>query len=491
MNGTLWDFPVDEISATVTLPDDAKILQQSCYTGSYGTATSNCSGQELSQHKIEWHAQKLDSNQGLTIAVGFSKGVFTPPPPPGFTEKYGVLTALTIGGFFLLGYFFVTWQKYGVDPQKPVVYPQFNAPQNLSPASLGYLKKEFYSDQFISAAIVNLAIKGFIKIIEKDKGVLTFFGGKKYTLEKLKDQDQTLPKEEINLMNTLFTEAGEAVSFDGEYSSKIANALHDFKASLRLQHDQFLKKGNHINKLILPILVIVALYGLGLFFSYKLSYNYTYLGVEIFLAVIMLLSGILISMFFERSNAVKIVFGLVAVGLTLLFAAISQSDNEMLESLGFYASYCFLLFGFVGMVLFQYLIKQPTAEKLQTQSLIKGFEMYLGAADEKTLQFHNPPKMNPELFEKMLPYAMVLGVEKIWGEKFQNMLKNSSLENQDYQSNWLVGGSVMKMNFAHTLTSSLSQSIASSSVQPSSSASGSGGGGFSGGGGGGGGGGGW
>lgn len=117
--------------------------------------------------------------------------------------------------------------------------------------------------------------------------------------------------------------------------------------------------------------------------------------------------------------------------------------------------------------------------------------MYLGTAEEKTLQFHNPPAMTPEVFEKMLPYAMVLGVDKIWGQKFQNMLKTSSLENQQYHSSWYVGSSMMNMNFANTLSSSLSQSIASSSTQPSSSGSGSGGGGFSGGGGGGGGGGGW
>jgi len=79
-----------------------------------------------------------------------------------------------------------------------------------------------------------------------------------------------------------------------------------------------------------------------------------------------------------------------------------------------------------------------------------------------------------------------------WGLiKFESMLKNSAMENQQYVSSWYVGNSMMHMNFANSLNASLSQSIASSSTQPSSSGSGSGGGGFSGGGGGGGGGGGW
>ncbi len=491
VNGTLWNFPVDEISAKVTLPEGAEILQQSCYTGAYGSKESNCIGEKLTANTIEWSAKNLQQNEGLTIAVGFNKGIFTPPPPPGMLEKYGVLAALIAAALSLFGYFYTSWQKYGIDPQKPVVYPQFNSPQNLSPASLGYLENEYYSAQMISAAIVSLAVKGFIKIIEDDKRILGIFGGKEYTLEKIKEQDQTLPKEEINLMNKLFSDEAKTVSFDGKYNSKIENAVNDFKASLKFQHDAFLAKGNNTRKLFLPIIIIFALYGLGLFFSYKVTYSDMHLGAGIPLAAASLFFGIVISVFFERSKVVKVLFAFVSIGLILILSTVFSLDSERLENLGFYGSYAFLIFGFIAMVLYQYLIKQPTPEKLETQSLIEGFKMYLGTAEEKTLQFHNPPQMTPQVFETMLPYAMVLGVDKIWGQKFQNMLKTSSLANQQYNSSWYVGASMMNMNFANTLTSSLSQSIASSSTQPSSSGSGSGGGGFSGGGGGGGGGGGW
>lgn len=491
VNGALWNFPVDEISAKVTLPEGAKIIQQSCYTGSYGSTTSNCVGKQSSENTVEWSAKNLGHNEGLTIAIGFNKGVFTPPPPPGMLEKYGILAALIVAALGLFGYFYSSWQKYGIDPQKPVVYPQFNSPQNLSPASLGYLENEYYAPQMISAAIVSLAVKGFIKIIEDDKRILGIFGGKEYTLEKIKEQDQTLPKEEINLMNKLFADGEKTVSFDGKYNSKIESAVNDFKASLKFQHDGFLSKGNNSSKLVLPMLSIIALYALGLFLSYKVSYNDSHMAAGITLGAISLFVGIFISIFFERSIVVKVVFGLISIALILIFGAIFLADSERSENLGFYGSYGFLIFGFIGMILFQYLIKQPTPEKLETQSLIEGFKMYLGTAEEKTLQFHNPPEMTPQVFETMLPYAMVLGVDKIWGQKFQNMLKTSSLANQQYNSSWYVGSSMMNMNFANTLTSSLSQSIASSSTQPSSSGSGSGGGGFSGGGGGGGGGGGW
>ena len=42
--------------------------------------------------------------------------------------------------------------------------------------------------------------------------------------------------------------------------------------------------------------------------------------------------------------------------------------------------------------------------------------MYMGAAENEVIKFHNPPQMTPAIFETYLPYAMVLGVDKIWGK---------------------------------------------------------------------------
>lgn len=491
VNGNLWDFAVDEIYAKVTLPQGATILQTSCYAGEYQSQAADCAGNQLQPNVVQWSATELKPREGLTVAVGFQKGIMLPPPPPTFLEKYGVLAVLSLAALGLTAYFITSWQKYGVDPQKPVVYPQFNAPQNLSPAAVGYLDKEYYAEEMITAAIISLATKGFIKIIEDDKRILGIFGGKEYTLEKIKEAADSLPKEELSLMYKFFPGNAKVISFDGKYNSKIEYAVNDFKASLKYQHDPFLKKGNNTKKLIIPLLIIIILYSAGIFFSYKITYSDIHMGSAIPLGTGLLFLGIILSYFFERYLSVKIIFGFIAVGLIILWITVVSADSNLEMNLGFYASYAFFIFGFIALVLYQYFIKQPTPEKLEIQSLIKGFKMYLGTAEEKTLQFHNPPAMTPEVFEQMLPYAMVLGVDKIWGEKFQTMLKKSTLGAQNYQSNWFVGASIMNMNFANSLSSSLSQSIASSATQPSSSGSGSGGGGFSGGGGGGGGGGGW
>ena len=92
------------------------------------------------------------------------------------------------------------------------------------------------------------------------------------------------------------------------------------------------------------------------------------------------------------------------------------------------------------------------------------------------------PIKTVELFEKLLPYAMVLGVEKDWAEQFQDIY---TAPPEWYNGSWSTFNAV---NLTNSLGSSMS-AMNSSFAAPASSGSGFAGG--AGGGGGGGGGGGW
>ena len=102
------------------------------------------------------------------------------------------------------------------------------------------------------------------------------------------------------------------------------------------------------------------------------------------------------------------------------------------------------------------------------------------------------PTDTPELFERYLPYAIALGVENRWAERFQSVLAAAAA--QGHQGFAWYSGSSSPWNdtsgFTNSIGSSLASTVSSASTAPGSS-SGSGGGGSSGGGGGGGGGGGW
>ena len=488
VNGTFWSFPIDQLKATVHIPANASLVQNSCYTGEYGSSSQHCSVKIIDNQTLSWTAENLNSGEGLTVAVGFTKGVVAPPPPPTFIEKFGILIFALLGFIGLIFYYISTWQKHGVDPQKPVVYPQFSAPQNLSPASLGYLKKERFSNSFLTAAFVNLAVKGYLKIEESEgRGLAGLFGKDEFVISKLKTESDNLPTEEKAVMEQFFG-SRDSVKFDGEYDSKIESAVNYFKNNLKFQHDTFLNTGNNRSKLWLPFIAISIVYFAGLYYSFALSGEDGKLVAGLILYGLMVAISV-VAVFFIREFTFswKVVLFLPVITFLVVGYLIAFGENPV-EDRNFFVCYLFLILSFTAFAIYSFLIKRPTAEKLETKSLIEGFKMYMGAAENEQLKFHNPPAMTPQVFETLLPFAIVLGVDEIWGDKFASMLNSTK---ETYQNNWYVGSNFNSDTFGSTLNSNLSSSIASASTAPSSSGSGSGGGGFSGGGGGGGGGGGW
>jgi uncharacterized membrane protein len=124
----------------------------------------------------------------------------------------------------------------------------------------------------------------------------------------------------------------------------------------------------------------------------------------------------------------------------------------------------------------------------------EGMRLYMKVAEQERLNVLNPPDKTPELYEKLLPYALALGVEQEWSEQFADVLAKAQAEG--YHPSWYVGPGFYAggfSSFGSSLGNSFSSAISSSAVAPGSSSGfgGGGGGGFSGGGGGGGGGGGW
>ena len=435
VNGFDWDLPFDQVSSLVTLPEGGNIIQNACYTGRYGSDSTNCSAEIISDNSIRFSAEYLSAGENLTVATGFSKGIVqqpAPPPPPTFLEKFGALMLSGFISLLLLFYYGFTWLKFGIDPPKPTVYPQFEVPENMSPASVGMLDKQRYDGDLITGSILNLAVNGYLKIEEQvEDYVFGLFKSKTFVIHKLKEADKQLKKEERVLFKKLFSSAS-TLALDGKYNSKVKSAVTAFRTSLWNQHKGLIYQGFNLKFWIAPILTIIAYVFLFIF----LSSNYL------------------------RGDNDGLIFGL------------------------------FLASNIIFFLIYQYLIRKPAAEKLRLKSLIEGFEMYMNAAEARQIAHFNPPELTPERFETLLPYAVVLGVERVWGQHFQNAISKSMVA-QDYQPTWYSGHIGNFSTFNHTLNSSLSNSISRSATPPSSSGSGSGGGGFSGGGGGGGGGGGW
>lgn len=139
----------------------------------------------------------------------------------------------------------------------------------------------------------------------------------------------------------------------------------------------------------------------------------------------------------------------------------------------------FLLF-FISLI-FGRVMPRKTLFGAQQATVGKGLKNFL-SSQERQLKFQADKQM---FFEKLLPFAVAFGVEKIWAKRFEKF----DLKQPDWYRGY-PGSTFNSIIFASSLNSSYS-SFASASHPPASTGSGFGGGGFSGGGGGGGGGGSW
>lgn len=157
--------------------------------------------------------------------------------------------------------------------------------------------------------------------------------------------------------------------------------------------------------------------------------------------------------------------------------------------LGAFYSLAFITSGIIVMI-FSMFMPAKTLKGVHAREHILGLKKYLSVAEKDRIKFHNAPEKNPDHFDRLLPYAMVLGVEKEWANQFEDIYTQPPA--------WYEGpvgshfGALYLVNSLGSFQSSANSTLTS---RPSSSASSGGsgfsGGGFSGGGFGGGGGGSW
>ena len=423
--GTDVQFPVEKAKCTVTLPDNASIVQQAAYTGFRGKRDQDFIQTSDTGTLTYTVTKALSPGEAFTIAVGFQKGIVD---TPGIMERFGTFIIILLGLLMLLPYYFLTWMRYGQDPPTPASYPLFESPDALSPASISYISKEGYQSKSFAASVISLAIKGFLKIEEQTKSGW-FSSSKSYDLIKLKNADNTLPQEERRLFNVLLGNRS-AVSIDGEYQPLMASAYQSHKGKLRSQYRSFIIEGHNSRFIVAPIIGSILIAAIAFYFF---------------------------------------------------------NNNPYAEGINLKALIAFGIITVVGILLYTYLIKKPTVEKLDLKSRIKGFKMYLEMAEKDRIELLNPPDLTPQHFEAMLPFAFALGVEHTWSDKFKTIL-----EKAQYEPDWNNQSDLYY--FSHHFGSSFSDNLRGSISKPAESGGGgmgSGGGGFSGGGGGGGGVGGW
>lgn len=411
VTGNSWPVAIDRAGIVVKLPPgiSSSSLRTECYTGLYGSRQQNCQVTNITNSQVGYSAfNTLLANEGLTVVLGWPKGVLTPP-----SLSQQIVWALKDNPLILLPLLsllimVLLWYAHGRDlGVKKAVIPYYEAPACLLPVEVGALIDERVNLRDISSTFVHLAVRGYLKIKK--------LSGDDWELFKLKDFS-SLPGWEKEFIEEVFKNARQVKL------SELKNRFYRYLSKLKKEVYESLVAKN--------------------FFPVSPSR--------------------------VRNFYLLIGLAILAVGLGVLpfYSGGINIGSLVLSS---------LLVILIGQVM-----PRKTAAGSEACRHIKGYRLYLGVAEKARLAFHNAPAKSPELFERHLPYAMALGVEKSWAGQFANIYVQPP---RWFEGDYPAFNSLVFVGVLNNFDSRSRSLIAS---RPSSQAagghSGFGGGGFSGGG---------
>lgn len=485
VTGNFWEVPIISATATVHTPLGASIKQHTAYTGYLKESFKDYQVNKIDANTIKFETTKsLQSKQGLTIAVGFTKGVVAMPNKwlVFFKSNLGLLILLA-GLLLTFLYYLITWYKVGIDPPKGIIIPLFDPPKDLSPSAVRVISQMGYDNKVITAALLNLAVKGFLSIDKTSGG--------DQDLVKVKDADTSITAAEKAVMDTFFT-SNNSLALEKKNHVKISSGINKLRDKIKSEID---KKYYNLNTshlvvgIAISIVAIVATIILngGVFNIFQTGWLSIW-GVGIFMMLRQAFSSL-------RSRQFGAGMGLLifAVPFLVVFVVVAFLFGNT-----FSIPYAIILALYViNIIVFYHLLKAPTIYGRKVMDEIEGFQMYLKTAEKHLMERTKTKEDTIKLFERFLPFAVALNCETEWTKTFEKTI-NEAMKDGTYQPTW-HHSSIPYVNIGsitNNIGSSLTNAVTSSSTAPSSSSSGGGfsgggGGGFSGGGGGGGGGGGW
>ena len=429
VTGDEWDVGLGAATARIELPAGATGIRAIAFNGAYGSTAQEATVETRGTTVRIAMPHALAFHEGLTAVVGWDKGLVVAPPAA--ARAQAVVTsnwplAIPIPVFLLA---FWVWWRRGRDPRRNPIAVQYEPPRGMSPAEAGTLLDNSADLRDITATLVDLSVRGFMRIEEREGiKILGLVLGREYTLRRLDppaDAGELAPHERR--------------LFDGIFAGRSGLVeLSELK-------EEFYTEIPGIKKNIFDRLL-----GRGFYHARPDKVRMHWMIAAVVFGGLIAIGGGMMAAGFLMTPVPFIVAGALVAGILLWFSLI-----------------------------------MPARTDAGTRALeqVLGFEEFLRRVESEHLK--RIIIGHPELFDRFLPFAMAFGVERKWARAFEGIYTQPPT--------WYVGPSMMHFNvssFSSNLAHlSSTAGGALTSAPRSSGGSGFGGGGSSGGGGGGGGGG--
>lgn len=361
VTGTEWKVPIEKSDIAIYLPEAVSFSssQFDCFAGAYKSTEKSCSWAVREGGEVYFEASRvLQPNEGLTIVFGWPKGIIVAPKPLPPWLVFLITWWPVIIPTLTFTFLFKKWWKDGKDPNlHKTIIAQYEPPDNLLPAELmGVINQKIAPIDF-SATIVDLAVRGYIKI--KEIKAANIFQKTDYELIKLKGPEG-LADYEKEILSQIF-ESGDSVL--------ISTLAGDFLSNFGIFKKSVLDK----------------LTGSNYFVSNPQKVGAKYLIIGIAILVIFPMAVIFLANIIGLFGSIIAIVSIVVSGiLFIIFSAIMP--KRTLKG----AEACW-------------------------QGL--GFKEYINTAEKYRLEFQE----KENTFEKYLPYAISFGLVKKWAKAFEGI----------------------------------------------------------------------
>ncbi len=231
VNGNSWEFRIDRVSCTVQLPGSpapADIRSQA-YTGYYGSQDTDYTVLQPAAGQVRFESSRpFESGEGLTIVVGFPKGLVAEPPVGQRFAWWFRSNGSWLVGLLLLaivfGYYFSSWWRVGRDPREGLVLREERPLIGLSSPRLRFIWKLDADQTLMTALMLELAGQGHLKVRRKSNRHWTL-------LATERDRSALLPEERA-FLETIFHDGGSSFSLDNGNAHYVKQATQKVREAL-------------------------------------------------------------------------------------------------------------------------------------------------------------------------------------------------------------------------------------------------------------------
>jgi uncharacterized membrane protein YgcG len=445
-NGTGWQQPFGTVTARVHVPSalaGSLTGQNACYRG-YEGSTDSCDvvvSEEAGGTVLTVAASEIGPYQNVTVAVGFQPQTFVPRDDSYLGSSLGILQLLAVlGSLLALVWGIVLRATRLADGRgRPTIIAEYSPPKDIDLITASVIMKR--TTRAAASQFVDFAVRRRIRIVETEtQGFFT--RSKTYLLELL--DASGLDGTSLNLAIALFgyqLQPGTGYLMTGKDATLSEHVRGIIQVATAAATQAGLRRKPAVGLALLPSLLAIA-GATGSFFFGVGMLDQSVGGAIPFL------------LFIPPVIVVLVIFGLV------FRTPLTEAGAELRDHLK-------------GLELY---IRLAEADRLQMLQSPKGAERDAISTSD--------PRQIVDIYEKLLPYAVLFSLEKQWAQELGKYYTEASPD-------WYSGSGAFNAAIFASSISSMSTSAASSYSGSSSSSSsgGSGGGGSSGGGGGGGGGG--